>query len=286
MQSPAVVVKIDNVDQARPQTGIGSADVVYEEMVEGGLTRLAAVFQSNYPTTVGPVRSGRLTDVGIGDDLNHPVYVMSGTNAVFLPQLRSQPWTDVDGSNHGEQFYRGAGAAPHNEYTNAASVAKLDSVHQPPPPLFQYRAAGSPMSGAGATSASHLGIGFTGASITWDFNSQAGQWVRGQNGTADVDSSRTQLAASNVVVLFINYYTSGIVAGEGVGPQPIPAGIMTGTGQAWVLSANQVVKGTWNRSSVNTPAVYIDSAGQAIQLAPGRTWVELVPVGTVPALNP
>ncbi len=285
MQAPAVVVKIDNVDQARPQTGIGSADVVYEEMVEGGLTRLAAVFQSSYPTTVGPVRSGRLTDIGIGVDLNHPVYVMSGTNAVFLPQLRSQSWTDVDGSNHGEQFYRGPGAAPHNEYSNVASVAKLDSVHQPPAPLFQYRTSGT-MSNAGVASASHLGIGFSGASITWDFNAQAGHWMRGQNGTADVDSSRTQLAAANVVVLFVNYYTSGIVAGEGVGAQPIPAAIMTGSGQAWVLSGNQVVKGTWNRPDIRNIATYTDSAGQPIQLAPGKTWVELVPVGTVPALNP
>ena len=286
MQASAVVVKIDNVDQARPQTGLAAADVVYEEEVEGGLTRLAAIFQSSYPTTVGPVRSGRLTDEGIGDDLNHPVYVMSGTNAVFLPQLRSQPWTDVDGNNHGDQFYRGSGIAPHNEYTNVASVAKLDSVHQPPSPLFQYRSAGTPMTGAGAASASHLGIGFSGASITWDFNSQSGLWMRGQNGTADVDSTRTQLAAPNVVVLFVNYFTSGIVAGEGVGPQPIPAAIMTGTGQAWILSGNQVVKGTWNRSGINTQAVYTDSAGQAITLLPGKTWVELVPVGTVPALNP
>jgi hypothetical protein len=286
LQAPAVVVKIDNVDQARPQTGIGSADVVYEEMVEGGLTRLAAIFQSSYPTTVGPVRSGRITDEGIGDDLNHPVFVMSGTNANFLVQLRAQPWTDVDGGNHGDQFWRGPGAAPHNEYTNVASVAKLDSVHQPPSPLFQYRATGTPLTGAGAASASHLGIGFSGASIAWDFNPQTGLWMRGQNGTADVDSAHNQLAATNVVVLFVSYYTSGIVAGEGVGPQPIPAGTMTGTGVAWFLSGNQIVKGSWTRPSLTSVATYADTAGGPITLAPGKTWVELVPAGTVPALIP
>jgi hypothetical protein len=285
-QAPAVVIKIDNVDQARPQTGIGAADVVYEEEVEGGLTRLAAIFQSSYPSTVGPVRSGRLTDEGIGDDLNHPVYVMSGTNAIFLPQLRAQPWTDVDSNNHGNQFYRGPGAAPHNLYTNASSDAKLSSTHTGPAALFQYRQSGTPLSAAGATSASHIGMAFSGASITWDYSSQSGAWVRGQNGTADVDSSRTQLSATNVVVLFINYYVSGTVAGEGVGAQPIPAGTMTGSGQVWVLSGNSVVKGTWNRTGLTTPATYSDTSGQAIQLSPGKTWVELVPVGTAPALNP
>ena len=285
-QAPAVVIKIDNIDQARPQTGIGSADIVYEEEVEGGLTRLAAIFQSNYPSNVGPVRSGRLTDEGIGDDLNHPVYVMSGTNAIFLPQLRGQPWTDVDQNNHPDRFRRGPGAAPHNLYTDVSADANLSSTHTGPSPLFQYRAQGSPLSGAGGTSASHFGFGLPGASITWDYNAQSGTWLRGQNGTADVDSSHTQLSATNIVVLFINYYTSGVVAGEGVGAQPIPAGTMTGSGQVWVLSGNAVVKGNWNRGDLTTPATYTDSAGQPIQLAPGKTWVELVPVGTNPALNP
>ena len=286
MDAPAVVVKIDNIDQARPQTGIAAADVVYEELVEGGLTRLAAVFQSSYPSAVGPVRSGRLTDEGIGDDLNHPVFVMSGTNGIFLPILRSQPWTDVDGGNHGGEFWRGAGVAPHNLFTNVSSDAKLDSVHQPPAPLFQFRAAGTPPSNTDSASASHLGIGFGGASITWDFNAQSGQWMRGQNGTPDVDSSHTQLAATNVVVMFVSYYTSLRVSGEGVGPQPIPAGIMTGTGTVWVLSGDRVVKGTWNRPSLTAVATYTDGAGQPIMLAPGKTWVEMVPVGTVPSLNP
>lgn len=285
-QSPAVVVKIDNVDQARPQTGIGQADVVYEEMVEGGLTRLAAIFQSNYPTHVGPVRSGRITDEGIGDDLNHPVFAMSGTNAVFLAQLRAQPWTEADAGNHGNLFYRGPGVSPHNQYSTVAGLAKLDSVQQPPPALFQYRASGTPSTGAGAASASYLGIGFPAASITWNYNAQTGEWARGQNGTADVDSSNTPLAATNIVILFVNYITSGMVAGEGVGPTPIPQAVMNGNGQAWVLSGNQVVKGTWNRNSLTEPATYTDTAGQPITLLPGKTWVELVPTGTVPALNP
>ena len=102
-----MVVKIDNVDAARPQTGVNQADVVYEELVEGGLTRLAAVFQSQYPTVVGPVRSGRLTDEGIADDLNHPVFAYSGHQR-HLParSSASQPVTDVDDGNRPDLFWR------------------------------------------------------------------------------------------------------------------------------------------------------------------------------------
>lgn len=287
LQAPAVVVKIDNIDNARPQTGIASADVVYEEQVEGGLTRLAAVFQSTYPTTVGPIRSGRLTDEGIGDDLNHPVYVMSGTNAIFLPQLRAQPWTDVDDTNHGEQFYRGGSRpAPDNLYGNVAAIAKLSTTHTPPAPLFQYRAAGSPFNGAGVTAANHLNFALPNASVAWSYSPQFGQWVRTQNGTADVDSSGRQLSATNIVVLFINYVVTGMATGEGVPATPIPGGIMTGTGQALFLSGNQVVKGTWNRTSLTSPATYADGSGAPIQLAAGNTWVELLPIGNVPSVTP
>ena len=141
-----MVVKIDNVDAARPQSGINQADVVYEEEVEGGLTRLAAVFQSQYPAVVGPVRSGRLTDEGIADDLNHPVFAYSGTNAIFLPILRSQPVTDVDDDNHPGLFYRSnLNVAPHNLYANVASLAAcVDHPHPARRPVPLPAAGGPP----------------------------------------------------------------------------------------------------------------------------------------------
>lgn len=286
LSATAVVVKIDNIDDARPQTGLSSADIVYEEQVEGGLTRLAAIFQSRYPTVVGPVRSGRLTDRGIGDQLNHPVYAMSGTNGMFLPTLRAQPWWEVDAGNRPDLFYRGGSKpAPHNLFTNIASLAKAAKTPTPPAPLFQYRTSGTPMTGAGAAPVTHFAFGFSHTSVTWDFNAQNNVWLRGQNGTADLDNTGAQLRATNVVVLFINYTISGYATGEGGPPAAIPEGNMVGSGQAWFLSGNQVVKGTWTRSSLTTPATYADSAGAPIQLAPGNTWVELAQTGTTPQLS-
>ena len=286
LNATAVVVKIDNLDAARPQTGLSSADVVYEEQVEGGLTRLAAIFQSKYPTVAGPVRSGRLTDEGIGEDLNHPVYAMSGTNGIFLPKLRAQPWWEVDDGNRADLFYRAAGrSAPHNLYTNIASLAKAAKTPTPPGPLFQYRLPNTPLTGAGVAPASHLAYGFPHAAISWDFNAQFGAWMRDQNGTPDVDNTGAQLKATNVVVLFVQYVISGYATGEGGPPAAIPDGILTGSGQALFLSGGQVVKGTWTRSSLTSPATYTDSAGAPILLAPGNTWVELAISGTTAAVS-
>ena len=184
-----VVVKIDNVDVARPQDGIGQADIVYEEMVEGGLTRLAAVFQSDYPTVVGPVRSGRLTDQFIADDLNHPVLAFSGTNANFLPILDSQPLTPVNENNEPALFYRaGPNATPDNLYSSVAALAQLSKTKTAPAPLFSYVPNGSQLGGPGGGPAGSITISFPAASIYWQYSAKAGGWVRDQNGTLDVDA--------------------------------------------------------------------------------------------------
>jgi len=287
LHAPAVVVKIDNVDAARPQEGIGQADVVYEEMVEGGLTRLAAVFQSDYPTVVGPVRSGRLTDEFIADDLNHPVYAFSGTNADFLPILDSQPVTPVNENNEPALFYRaGPHVAPDNLYSNVAALAQLSRTKTAPAPLFSYVANGGQFGGPGGGPAGSIAISFPAASIDWQYSAAAGGWVRDQNGTPDVDAAGHPIVATNVVVMFVNYVTSGMAVGEGVPPTPIPEGVLTGAGQAWFLSAGKIIRGTWSRSGLTTVATCKNLAGGPVSLTAGKTWIELVPTGEVPTVTP
>ena len=285
LRAPAVVVKIDNVDAARPQTGLGQADVVYEEMVEGGLTRLAAVFQSVYPAVAGPVRSGRLTDEGIADDLNHPVYVFSGTNAIFLPVLVGQPVIAVYQMNHPEMFFRYGGNIPHNLYTSVSKVASLGRA-TPPLPLFSFLSAGQPFGGGEASPAASVAISFPAATATWTYSPAAHAWLRWQNGTPDVDSTGRQIRADNVLVMFVSYVTSGVATGEGVAPSPIPEAILTGAGPLWALSGPALAKGTWARDSLPAAAVLTSASGSELKLAPGRTWVELVPLGSTPAVTP
>jgi hypothetical protein len=286
LSAVAVVVKVDNVDQARPQTGINQADVVYEELVEGGLTRLAAIFQSQYPAEVGPVRSGRLTDLGIIDDLNHPVYGYAGANGNEIPILYAQPATNLNIDNRDDLFYRVGSNAPHNLFTSISKLAANSTTHDPPGNLFSYLPSGTPFGGTTGTPAASVSIGFPAASVGWTWNAATNGWQRTQNGTADVDSAGRRVDPANVVVEFVPYITSGIAGGEGVAPAPIPDGQQTGSGQAWVFSAGKVVQGTWTRPALTNPAVFTDSQGATIALTPGQTWVELVPTGTTPAVTP
>jgi Protein of unknown function (DUF3048) N-terminal domain/Protein of unknown function (DUF3048) C-terminal domain len=287
-KQPAVVVKVDNVAAALPQYGINQADVVYEELVEGGLTRLAAVFQSDYPSRVEAVRSGRLTDEGIADDLNHPVLAYSGTNAIFQPQLAAQPVEDVTATSHPNLFIRdNSRAAPHNYYANVAALAATDKPANPPSSkFFSFRKAGTDLKGVGVAPATGLSVPFPAASIQWTWSAKQKLWLRTQDGAADVDATGARLSATNVIVQFIPYVTSAYATGEGLSaPEPIPKGEMTGHGTAWVVSGAAIVKGTWSRSSATATTVFKDAKGKVIKLAPGRTWIELAPTGTSVAVT-
>ncbi len=252
--------------------------------MEGGLTRLAAVFQSAYPATVGPVRSGRLTDIALVDNLNHPALAFAGANGLFLPQLRAQPIDDIDIDNKfGLFFVIGSRAAPHNIYTNVAADAADDKPAGPPPALFAYRAAGTPLTAAGTRPASQVDISWPATSVTWTFNAATGLWSRGQNGQPDVDSTGAPLTTTNIVVQAVPYITSAIA--DEPGPTPIPEGLLVGSGPAWIFSGGAVVQGTWARTGLSLVTTYTDAAGQPIALAPGRTWVELTQAGTIPAIH-
>jgi hypothetical protein len=279
----AVVVKIDNVVGALPQTGVTKADVVYEEMVEGGLTRLAAIFQSQLPNPVGPIRSGRTTDEGIIDDLNDPVFVYSGANTDFLAALGQQPVVNVNADSNGSVFFRaGPNVAPHNYFANATTLeAQAAAGKGAPPALFDYATPAS-TANAGATPAATATLQFPAAEAVWTWQAKGGVWLRAQNGAPDVDIAGVQISAANVVIQSIPYVTA-LTEANGTA---IPEGEQVGTGQAWILTKGTLVKATWTRSSLTAVATYTDSAGHPILLTPGQTWVELLPNNLTPSFAP
>ena len=124
--------------------------------------------------------------------------------------------------------------------------------------------------------------------MAWQWNAKRALWLRTQNGEADTDTTGAQLSASNVIVQFIGYATSGYVTGEGAAANggAIPDGQMVGSGTAWYLSGGAMAKGTWTRASLTSRTVYKDAAGAPVELQPGRTWVELARAGTVPTTTP
>ena len=261
----AVTVKVDNTPAARPQHGIDEADVVYEEVVEGGITRLAAIFQSHAPHSVGPVRSVRLTDQSIVWPIRG-VFAFSGGAPYAIASIDTAPVTLLDESRAGSMMYRDTTrAAPHNLYAHVDQMYGR-CASPPPPALFTYRRAGvAPTGGAPATSAS---VGFrSGYAVTWTWSASSRRWVRSIFGASDVTSSGVRVSAANVVIMVVHY-----VGGAGAFGAEAD---LTGHGFAWVLTDGRVVKGVWSRAVKQQPARLLDPDGRMIGLSPGNTWVEL-----------
>jgi hypothetical protein len=284
---PALIVKIDNVAGARPQAGITKADVVFEEEVEGGLTRLAAVFQSADADPVGPVRSTRTSDIDIVSLLNHPLYAFSGGNSRFVAEIDASGIVDVGYVARPHDYYFGPGSAPHNLYTRASALyASAPPGAGTPPAIFSFRPLGAAPLNASATPVTHASLDWPASSAAWTWDGASQTWRRIQDGTPDVDQGGQQVAVPNVVIQSVTYVADGVASGEGVNPPPpIPKAVLVGQGDVWVLTGGKVIKGQWSRPSAGVATQYTDATGAPIQLAPGPSWVELIPAGTIPAVS-
>ena len=137
---PALVAKIDNAPGAIPQTGFNSADLVYEEIVNDGITRFAMVFQSTDSDPIGPCRSGRIQDVNLFGSLNAPLFVWSGGNASVSRAIDDSDLVDM-GPNFAPVYFRSnVHSAPHNLYTKTADIWALAPPEAgPPAQQFFYR---------------------------------------------------------------------------------------------------------------------------------------------------
>ena len=269
---PALVVKIDNVDEARPQAGLDQADVVIEETVEGGLTRLFAVFQCRSAPSVGPIRSGRTTDVGLLRLFGGAVFAYSGANKTVNRQLADAGAELLAYDNDPSPFRLTDQAAPHNVYSSTEELLDAgldDATVDAPPPLFSYSdsvpAAAKPARGVDLTWS-----GLARASWSW----RNGRWVRTQNGTADVLANDERIAAANVLALRITTRDTGL---KDVAGNSSPENVVTGSGKCWLFRDGKVVTGTWKRQTLDDPMVLTDPGGVELALARGQTWVELLP---------
>jgi hypothetical protein len=274
---PSIAVKIDNAPEARPQSGLDVADVVYEEVVEGGVTRFIAIFHSAAPPVAGPVRSVRPMDPDILSAY-HGLVAYSGGIPAFVSMLRSAPVQDVNVDVATDAYsWDKARRAPHNEYVSPEKLwpkAKGDKA-APPQAMFEFRAAGEPFGDADAA-----GVSITyspRASATYDWDAASGAYKRIENGTAHMAASGAQIAPQNVVIQFVTTRTLGYKDQSGTN---VVESNVVGSGDAWILSNGRITKGHWSKSSQASVTKYTDSANNPVKLTAGRTWVHFAPVGT------
>lgn len=268
---PAFDVKIENTPEARPQTGLEAADVVYEEVVDGGITRFLAIYNSTLPPVVGPVRSVR----GIDPQLVWPVggiFVYSGGASQEVARIRTAPVLLIDESAGGSAMYRDhSRVAPHNLYARPDQLITRGGQPVPPPALFQYLGAGAAFNGQPAASFTVNESPDRSYDPTYTWDAASGTWKRSYGATPFTMSNGVQIAPTNVVVQEITYTPAPGAKGA--------VGQATGQGRLWVFSGGKVVQGQWTRPNVDQPARYVDATGAPILLAPGRTWVELAMAG-------
>lgn len=266
----ALVVKIDAHPEARPQSGLNQADIVFEENVEQ-YTRFAAVFQTNAPDPVGPIRSGREQDVQLLGSLNKPIFAWSGGNPGVTQVINSSDFVVANVQTNARQasksFRSGDKKVPHNLYAYGSGLFTMaPDGATPPPQQFQYLRAGE--SAAGTASAGVELKMDGGLKVRWDFDSKSGTYLRFQDGKAHNDAALGQVNSTNVVVLVVDYVQSSIYA-------PSPIAQTLGTGEVYVFTAGKLVHGTWTRDDRLKPFTLTADDGTPIRLTPGRTWVEL-----------
>lgn len=264
-QHPALVVKIDNHPDARPQYGLNSADIVFEEIVEWG-TRFAAVFHSEGSNPVGPIRSGRTQDINMLARLNRPLFAWSGGNPNVTTAIANSNLVDLNAAFAGG-YYRGAGYAPHNLFnTTDALWSQTPPDWQQPGQYFDYLEPGESFPGPPAAG---VEVNLDSMTAWWGWNPEEQAYVRATSGSPHYDGHGGQVRARNVVVLQTNYFPSPADARS-------PEAQSIGSGTAWVFSSGHVVKGMWTRGGPTSPYLLKTADGKhVIELRSGRTFVEL-----------
>jgi hypothetical protein len=265
-ERPALVVKVDNTASSRPQLGLSSADLVVEELVEGGLTRLAVMYHSALPAIVGPVRSVRTTDVGIVAPTGGALVASGGARRV-LQAIDTAGLTVLTGADVGLSRVRSR-RAPYNVVVDP--TAALAAATGLPVPAVAY------LPWAPGDAASSTGTPATSATVTFSGgHTTRWQWV----GTAwhrvdDLAAAGDEFRAANLLIMRVIIRDAGYRDPAG---NPVPETVLEGSGQALLLTGGQVVQGSWSKASASAPFQLADTSGAALGVPPGRTWVELVP---------
>ena len=282
-QRPAMAVKVGNTDFARPQAGINQADVVFEEIVEAGLTRLVAVFQSTVPAQVGPIRSARLTDISIVFPFGQPLFVSSGGNPETMGAVEQTGLTDVNEAKAPDAFIRREDREPPDDlYALGDAVYAQDTaLAVAPGPLLFHRPAGVEASGGRPVQGIEVEYGGTTVAFRWD--GDGGVWRRDQNGSPHVDEEGVQAAPQNVIVQFVEYTATDQVDANGT---TVERAVLDGVGgEVWVLTDGMLIEGTWFKGNFTNPTTFTSADDQIIGLTPGRTWILLPEPGTADAID-
>ena len=269
-----LVVKIDDTVSARPQIGIDRADVVYIEQVEGGLTRLAAVFSSEIPTLIGPVRSARISDIDILAQYGRVVFAYSGAQGKMLPVISAANLNDYGAQRQSPTIYTRdeARTSPTDMVLRADLL--LEKVRSDGREIAQSRSVGWNFGDAPAG-----GIAITGAEINWPaasyeltWSAAEERWLISNNGVANMSASGTQHGPTTFVIQLVEVLPSEYGDKFG-GVTPFSKTVGSGTG--YVLRDGKYFSATWTRPDELSGTTWRALDGSELAFARGQVWIAL-----------
>jgi hypothetical protein len=269
-----VAVKIDNHPRARPQVVLNEADVVYETLVEGGITRFIALYQTADFEKVGPNRSGRVTDSDLVKQLD-AVFQISGAQQ-WVKNIYRADGIHVLYDNGVTTYRDKSRPAPHNLFTSTFRIRETaDSRNwsdENPGNMFVFGDA--PGSGVVAT---NISMSFSsGPNANWEWDGETYLRSNGSSAhqTINIDGDKEQVEADLLVALKVREFIARNPAGSGTS---LPTADTVGTGEAIVFYNGEVVGGTWTREAVTDMFTLTNEDGSAMVIPPGRIWISLIP---------
>ncbi|MDN0198613.1 DUF3048 domain-containing protein [Streptomyces sp. S.PNR 29] len=263
---PVLAVKIDNVPAARPATGLGAADVVYVEQVEGGLSRLMAVYATRLPETVGPVRSARESDLELLRQFDQPTFAFSGAQSRLMPLIDKAPLRAVTPGDAPDAFFRGAGRpAPHNLFLRPAGL--LSSAPGTDALTTGFRYGPAP---AGGTAETTRTVRYPAARFSFTWSESRHRWLVTMDGRPAVMTDGQRMAPATVVVQYVKVRESAFHDFRGSNS---PYTETVGSGKAQVMRDGRVFDVAWKRPTAMDGTAFTTNDGAPVNFARGQVWV-------------
>jgi hypothetical protein len=261
-----LAVKIDNARAARPATGLNSADIVYAEQVEGGLSRLMAVYATKLPKVIGPVRSARESDLELLRQFDRPTLAFSGAQGKLMPLINKAPLVAQTPEETPGAYYRGTDRpSPHNLYLRPTRLMSAAPGADALPTGFHYGTA--PTGGEKETSRT---VRYPAARFTFTWSADRARWLVSMDGKPTVTTDGKRVAAATVVVQYVKVRKSAFHDFLG---NNTPYTETVGKGKAKVLRGGRAYDVNWSRPNAAEGTEFTTNAGAPVNFAKGQVWV-------------
>ena len=269
-----LVVKIDDTTAARPQIGIDRADIVYIEQVEGGLTRLAAVFSSEIPAFIGPIRSARISDIEILAQYGRVVFAYSGAQSKLLPVIGAANLNDYGAQRQSPTIYTRdeSRTAPTNMVLRADLL--LEKVRSDGREIATSRSVGWEFGNLpdGGISIIDAKLSWPAASYELKWSAEEERWLVFNNGIPNMSASGIQHGPTTFLIQLVEIVPSEYGDKLG-GVTPLSKTVGSGTG--FVLRDGKYFSATWSRPDELSGTTWRALDGSELPFARGQVWIAL-----------